>query len=82
MSIRHAMQACPGCGAEIDAATYAGPGEKAPKVGDLSVCFYCAAALEYGPGLALQLVDIDTLPIEDRVNLRHVVQQVRGRLWK
>lgn len=80
MSTRHTMQACPHCGAELDAATHAGPGEPQPKEGDVSVCLYCAGMLEYGPGLALRPLDIDTLPIQMRVKLRHVADQVRRML--
>lgn len=80
MSSRHPSCPCPSCGREIDAATHAGRGEATPKVGDVSVCFYCAAVLEYGPGLILLPLDIETLPIELRAKLRRMVALVRAEL--
>lgn len=80
MSADVPLQACPCCGCPIDRATHAGPGEVAPMEGDLSVCFYCAAALQYGAGLRLQPVDVATLPAGEQADMRKVIAGVRAML--
>jgi hypothetical protein len=47
---------CPHCGHTLDAATYTGPGNKTPRAGDASVCYYCATVTVFtGTGLERRL---------------------------
>ena len=41
------VNSCPKCGEKVDAATCVGDRELQPKVGDLSLCIYCTALLQY-----------------------------------
>lgn len=53
---------CPGCRADLSAAT----GHGTPKAGDLSICLDCGALLEFDTGLRAQPVSADAeraLPI-------------------
>lgn len=45
---------CPACQNTIDAAS--GHNGKTPKAGDLSICGYCGAALQFNPDLTLALI--------------------------
>ena len=48
---------CPGCGRKLDAARNADRGLKSrPKPGDLTICFYCTAYLEFQEGGSYRLI--------------------------
>ena len=63
---------CPCCGKTCDAVTAIEEGTK-PKVGDITICFYCAAYLQFGSDFALEALpadDYDVLP-----------QEIKDTLW-
>jgi hypothetical protein len=74
---------CPGCGGKIDGATSL-RGKRAPKAGDLTVCFYCAALLQFHA--AFGLVKLRALPSDvdaaTRLLVGRVQETVLARLGK
>lgn len=69
---------CPGCAHPFNDATHVA-GDAKPSPGDLSMCWYCGAFLEFNPDLTTRLLtleDIGSLPDDVRISL----QKVR-RLW-
>jgi hypothetical protein len=52
---------CPHCGQELDAATDTFRVGARPKPGDISVCLYCAAILQFNAALQLEAVTGDEL---------------------
>lgn len=73
---------CPACDHLVDAATST-QGEATPSPGDLSVCVYCAAVLEFADDLRLTLMtqeQVDALEPEIRAavtSARSVVRLVK-----
>ena len=57
------IQLCPKCGEALDAVTNA-TGFGGPKEGDCSICLYCGAILEYGPGLSVHVAELSQLPTD------------------
>lgn len=54
---------CPFCSAKLDRATcITEPGQK-PNAGDLTICIYCAAPLQFSSELELEPVDVETLEL-------------------
>lgn len=51
---------CPECHADLDTATSA-RGDYTPEHGDVSVCVYCGALLQFDPSLALVPLSEDEL---------------------
>jgi hypothetical protein len=50
-----------------------------PRVGDLSVCFGCGAALEFGEGLVLQRINWGGLSWSERQEVIRAQDVVLGR---
>lgn len=76
----HPMQ-CPRCQVELDLATdVTQHHQRAPQVGDFSVCGRCGAFLQFGER-ACTLVDLEQAPIseEDRRTVRRIQRFVRAR---
>jgi len=69
---------CPKCGHNLDAATPMDADVIAtPSVGDISVCYKCAALLEFGPGLILHDLDVSTVDSAIQQQLAHAVTFIR-----
>lgn len=52
-----------------------------PKAGDMTVCFYCQAILQWGPTMALCRVladDFLELPIETQAQLVHTKHSIKS----
>jgi hypothetical protein len=45
---------CLACKCELDAATFAGPGDHTPEPGDVTVCFYCGHLMAFADGLTMR----------------------------
>lgn len=56
MSTRIQEDACPACSSALDAASDL-DGDDRPKEGDVSVCFYCAAVLQFDADLRLRVFE-------------------------
>jgi hypothetical protein len=75
---------CPSCSHPLDACTphRGGPG-KAPRAGDLSICFYCGEMLIFeGPELRIRLLgpaEFNALPETNRNQL--VICQLTARAY-
>lgn len=68
---------CPVCANKLNAAT----GAKAPKAGDLSICFVCSALLTFNDDMtvrSLSDVELKELDTTTRVKLLHLRDQVRA----
>src|SRR6185503_11556407 len=70
---------CPVCNEKHDAATSAVdsngaviPDSARPKPGDLAVCFYCAALLQFTPDMGIALVDITSLDEDTQFQVRRI----------
>jgi len=82
---------CPVCNGKLDAATAAVnskgeiiPDSARPKPGDLTICFYCAALLQFAPDMTISPLDITSLDEDTQFQVRRVqitIQQ-KGRLKK
>ena len=76
-TIRHHPIACPKCGKVFNAATICRGDGGAPRVGDLSLCFYCLEALifiEFEERLALAGIKIDEI---DDAEARAILTKMR-----
>lgn len=74
-TIKLVPEACPGCGAQLDAASNLTTNQR-PVEGDFTVCLYCTTRLRFGHELRLELVQqevLDELPEDERVFLAQVV---------
>lgn len=72
---------CPKCGKRIDSATGVGH-NKRPRPGDLSVCLYCGAYLQFDQLLAVELATDDVLAeadAETREWLRRAREAIQAR---
>ena len=49
---------CPACGALLNEATGVTTDDR-PKPGDVTICFYCAAALRFAPDMSLRVASLD-----------------------
>jgi len=82
---------CPICNTKMDAATAAVdstgaviPDSARPKPGDLTVCFYCAALLQFAPDMTVIPFDILSLDEDTQFQVRRIqiaIQQ-KGRIKK
>lgn len=52
---------CPACGQTLNGAGATSSEERAPEVGDITVCFHCVALLQWTDGLGLRALTKDTL---------------------
>lgn len=77
ITTRHVLSLCPRCGKELDASSH--PQDSQPSPGDISVCAYCCAVLEYDSGLKLVATDLDSLPIELRIQVRRYIAALRSQ---
>ncbi len=66
---------CPNCGKLLEACT-AVLHNNAPAPGSLTVCFYCAALLQFNP--VLGLVQLKDLPSDCDDETRRVVARIRA----
>jgi hypothetical protein len=69
---RHAATYCPSCHKCLDASTHP-KGNAKPKPGDVSVCMYCTAPLQFTAGLALVPLDLSTVDAETAAKLRWAI---------
>jgi hypothetical protein len=69
--------ACPTCGYQMDAATYAGKGEHRPSPGDLAVCIRCAEVNVYQPDYTLRAASLDDLISLDPAGMQQITQAQR-----
>ena len=79
MSHRLPAARCPVCAAKHDAVTAAVdstgallPDSKRPAPGDLSICFYCGALLQFAPDMSLLCFDIAKLDEDSQFQIRRV----------
>jgi hypothetical protein len=82
MSIPANFDFCPRCGRAINAVTDPLGREKRPKAGDLSICWGCAALLQFDSALLLSLADESALSDREREDvsiLRENMRIVKGR---
>ena len=73
--------ACPGCGAIVDGTTDTGHGHK-PRPGDVTLCFYCGAANQFGPDFRLRPFDEGQLNADEAAELagvRSMIAEARAR---
>lgn len=80
MTTRTPPQLCPACGYLVDAASKADGGDKRPMPGDLTMCMECQEPFQFGEGMVLERVDLDTLENEDPATvaeLRHIMTMTR-----
>lgn len=76
--------ACPECRAPLDAAT-GQTGKPYPDPGDLTICCYCAASLEFDENLMLKPMSNATwasLDEETKELFRQAKQRVRDGSWR
>jgi len=52
---------CPRCGCEFGACINM-ENEEAPKPGDVTMCLRCTSFYQFGEGLSLQPLDLDSVP--------------------
>jgi len=74
-------QICPSCGYHLERQTCISKGveaEKQPQPGDVSICFGCCQTLKYGPGLALEAIDLDSLPDDVKTDIRRAIFAIRA----
>jgi hypothetical protein len=62
---------CPACAALLDGASGLGH-DSSPMAGDLTVCAYCRALLQYTEGLGLRLAPEEELSPEERRQLEYL----------
>lgn len=67
---------CPQCNKILDSWTHVN--EKRPAPGDITVCLYCSAVLEFGENWSLDFASVDTLMNCDLIELQHVHKIVRN----
>ena len=81
-SVSHVPEArCPVCDAKLDAAS-AVQGASQPGPGDVSVCFYCTAFLQFNDNMELKLLkfkDLKEMEPETVAELEHVREMIKGR---
>lgn len=71
---RTAPHPCPKCGKTLDAACSLHNPEARPTPGDVSICIYCAALLQFDEALAPQILTneaLDAMPGEFIAELLH-----------
>lgn len=78
LTTRTAITPCPTCGRGVDAATHARA--EVPKEGDVSICWYCATPLVFGPDLELRHMTFNEL-LEHRQNpeFMKILHMVRAK---
>lgn len=73
---------CPGCGADLRPYTPADLDRTPPQAGDVSVCWWCAAVLEYyGEPLTVRPLPAGHEAHDDPV-VQQIQREVRGRAFK
>jgi hypothetical protein len=74
--------ACPSCGKVLDAATHPTADDIRPKVGDISICFYCGNLMAFGDELTLRkLTDAESNQLADDRGVI-ALQRVRAEYFK
>jgi hypothetical protein len=71
------LQLCPECGYELDASTKVQGEKGAPEAGDVTVCFGCAALLQWDPYMKLAIARLDDMPSEIRGTLEKLIETVK-----
>ena len=77
---------CPSCNGKLDAATAAVdskgeriPDSARPKPGDLTVCFYCAALLQFASDMAVSPLDITSLDEDTQFQVRRIQIAIQNK---
>jgi hypothetical protein len=73
--------ACPCCGGLLTGAADTDNSGRAPHVGEMAVCIFCASLLQYQPGGTLRAVttaEIAAMPPEDRGIVERTQRAVRA----
>ncbi len=77
---RSAPKRCLGCGRDVDA--HSGDPGTSPKPGDVSICAYCARAMQYGPELELEPLDMSELPEDVRAEVEEGQALIRAAMLR
>lgn len=69
--------ACPSCSAKLDAATGTTT-DDSPQAGDYTVCYRCAAVLQFNQDMTLRVAQFREMPLDLQRVLRRTVQIVKA----
>lgn len=69
---------CPTCQANLGGCTAVDGSDEGPTVGDITVCLYCGEILEFTEGLRVKLIEADTIPEIDLLQLCQAQKVVRA----
>jgi len=65
---------CPQCKATLDGASHA---DSTPEPGDLTICVYCTALLQFSDSMTLVGMDIDDISPADRESIYSAIEMVK-----
>jgi hypothetical protein len=71
------LQLCPECGYELDASTKVEGEKGAPEPADVTVCFGCAALLQWDAEMKLATARLDEMPDQTRGTLEKMIAAVK-----
>ncbi len=74
-TIQHDPLTCTGCGEQMDCSMNTA-GDEEPTPGDVTVCILCREPMRYGPTLALEPLDLATVPPDVRQRIETVQRAI------